>query len=207
MDPSLGGEFPNTDFLRTFRQLWTFLSKTFQKLRQQNLGKTTNLTLSQLFAKMAESVSSGRRQSRHLCQPAGCWGRRGLSFLLCPSWERHICCFARHWQKSQAVCTAVTAERSSTSSSCLSQASLDLYSSSSISSFSSFSSDGLASPRIFVLVAAKFSCAMELRSFVLVWVLLTLLSELHTHCKPAYTHRVQHPASKETQSLWQTFVT
>lgn len=119
--PSPGGEFPDTEFLRPFRQLETFLNKSFQKLKQQNLGKSENLTLSNLFAKMAVSISSGRRQSRHLGRPAGCWGHRGLSFLPCLCGQSHICCFARHWRKSQAARTAVTAGRSSPSLSCHSQ--------------------------------------------------------------------------------------
>ena len=89
-------------------------SETFSQVSE-------NLTLAKLFAKMAVSISSGRRQSRHLRRPAGCWGRRGLSFLLCLCRESHICCFAWHRWKSQAACTAVTAGCSSPSLSCHSQ--------------------------------------------------------------------------------------
>lgn len=84
-------------------------------------------------------------------------------------------------------------------------ASLDLCSSSPFSSFF-LSTDGLASPRIFVLVAAKFNCATQLSSFVLVRVLIPLLFKLHIHCKTAYTNQVQHPTSRKAQSLLQTGV-
>lgn len=81
------------------------------------------MTLCQLFARMAVSISSGRRQSRHWRRPAGSRGHSRLSFLLCLCGESHICCFAWHCQKSQAAYVAVTAEGSSPSLPCHSQGS------------------------------------------------------------------------------------